>query len=375
MIPHQRVLCNFLFVSLICLWISVSFMPMRLKYAKPGLNKKQCPGFWAWTPENGLWRLLARLYIRWFELIHKPIIADKTESERRGNLDFNQENDKKPSKHRVSIIVAVYNAYDEVKNCIESIVCKTQYPYRLLIIDDASTDPRIHPLLQAYAAAFPHISVEFNNRNLGYTAVINKGIELAAPDDVVLLNSDTQVTEGWLEKLSRCAQDHPATATVTPLSNAAGVFSVPCRGIENRMPDALSIDQMGKLVERLSMGLRPKAPTGCGYCMYVTRSSINAVGGFDEKKFPAGYGEENDFCMRASRKGFVHLIEDATFIYHQRSASFGRRKKKIVSKGMARLRRLHPEYRYLVYKWLITDPLGEFRKRLRDALGKDEYMM
>jgi GT2 family glycosyltransferase len=270
----------------------------------------------------------------------------------------------------ITIIIPVYNAYEELRDCLESLVKKTQTPYRLLLIDDASTDVRIRPLLEKYEKAYPYVTTVLNSKNLGYTATINKGCLLAGSDDVVLLNSDTQVTCNWLKKMSDCAQSDPGVASVTPVSNAAGVFSVPVKNENNPLPANMSIDEMGDLVERLSLKIRPVVPTGHGFCMYVTRRGLDAAGGFDEKRFPQGYGEENDFCMRAGKKGFIHLIDDSTFIYHKRTASYKDEKKKIISKSMRALNVMHPDYKFLVLQWLNSDPLDEFRALLSDRLER-----
>lgn len=269
----------------------------------------------------------------------------------------------------VTIVIPVFNAYEDLKDCLNSVVLKTGHPYRLLIIDDGSTDPRITDLIESYSNAYPNIRAVYNDKNLGYTATINKGCRLAGSDDVVLLNSDTRVTDNWLAKLNACAKSENNIATVTPLSNAAGVFSVPEKNITNELRDWISIDEMGKLVEEQSFKLRPRVPTGNGFCMYVTRLALEVVGEFDEKNFPRGYGEENDFCMRAGQKGFIHLIEDSTYIYHKRSASFNKTKKKLMSGSMHKLYLIHPEYRYLVMKWLVADPLDGFRELLRDKVN------
>ncbi len=269
---------------------------------------------------------------------------------------------------RITVIVPVHNAHDAVKDCLESVIRWTAVPYRLLIIDDASTDPRIRPLLSAFARDAAHVRVFFNDENRGYTATINKGCRMAGTDDVVLLNSDTRVTQGWLAKLAACASSDSEIATVTPLSNAAGVFSVPLRNRVNPIPAGMSIDEMGRLVERMSMGLRPRVPTGNGFCLYVSRAALDAVGGFDAVNFPRGYGEENDFCMRAEKMGFIHVIDDATFIYHQRTGSGSAVKTAVLPECMARLHRIHPQYRIRVLQWLVDDPLDEFRRRLQTAL-------
>ncbi len=322
---------------------------------------------WSCGPKenNPVWRMLARLYVWWFQFLNRT--AESVSGETVPCGFFNTDT-VLTEGNKITIIVPVYNAYEELKNCLESVINKTRYPYRLLVIDDYSSDQRIRPLLQTYAATYSNICVKYNDRNLGYTATINRGCELAAPDDVVLLNSDTQVTLNWLRKLSDCVKISHRTATVTPLSNAAGLFSLPVKNRVNEIPDFLSIDDMGEMVERLSLGLRPRVPTGNGYCMYVTRNALNITGNFDEKRFPKGYGEENDFCMRASKRGFLHFIEDSTYIYHQRTASFKSLKKDIVTASMKTLTRLHPEYKYLVLKWIISDPLDDFRKILKKSI-------
>lgn len=271
-------------------------------------------------------------------------------------------------KRRVTIIVPIFNSYEEVKVCIENLVRNTTYPHSLLLIDDCSSDKRIWPLIQAYENTHQHVRSVRNATNMGYTATINKGCVLSRSDDVVLLNSDTQVTRGWLKRLAECARREDEVATVTPLSNAAGAFSVPINNSVNELPSYLSVDEMGRLVERLSKKLRPKCPTGNGFCMYVTRAALNEVGCFDAVSFPRGYGEENDFCMRATAKGFIHLIDDATFIYHKRTASFKTSKDQIVVESKVMLQKLHPEYKRIITKWLENDELKDFRRELAKAI-------
>jgi GT2 family glycosyltransferase len=312
-------------------------------------------------------KYLVRFYNWKNKFLHKSNHNRSINDPGEGSSSFFQ--DKKIKQMNITIIVPVYNAYEELKNCLESLIHKTQTPYRLLLIDDASTDVRIRQLLQRYERTYHYVITIFNIKNLGYTATINKGCVRAGSDDVVLLNSDTQVTQNWLKKMSDCAKSDPRVASVTPLSNAAGVFSVPLKNIDNHLPKFVSIDEMGDIVERLSLKKRPVVPTGNGFCMYVTRRALDAVGLFDENRFPQGYGEENDFCMRAGKKGFIHVIDDSTFIYHKRTSSYKYDKKKIISKSMCTLNVLHPEYKFMVLKWLTSDPLDEFRALLRKKLA------
>ncbi|MFO7838383.1 MAG: glycosyltransferase [Desulfosalsimonadaceae bacterium] len=276
-----------------------------------------------------------------------------------------------PAKKKITVIITVYNAFDEASACIESVLQKTSPRFRVLLLDDCSPDERIWPMLQSFAEAHPHVTARRNEENLGYTATINKGCRMAGEDDVVLLNSDTIVTARWLEKLAACAASAENVATVTPLSNAAGAYSIPKNQTVNAIPGSMSIENMAALVEKLSPRLRPQVPTGNGFCMYITRWALNAAGLFDEESFPRGYGEENDFCMRAMQKGFVHLIDDATFIYHKRSASFQETKKDIIRTSTKRLQQMHPEYKGLVSEWLKNDPLDDFRRHIQNVLKEE----
>jgi len=324
--------------------------------------------------ENFIIKQFYRFYILKYEILSKRK-RPKTGSENGGRTGFLSEKkhetiNNAPRQNRVTIVIPVFNAYTDLKACLGSVTNQTRHPYQLLIIDDGSTDHRIRQLLNTYTNSYPNITSIFNDKNIGYTATVNKGCKIAGSNDVVLLNSDTQVTHNWLNKLYDCAKSEGNVATVTPLSNSAGAFSVPQRNMMNELPDGISIDEMARLVEQLSPKLRPRVPTGNGFCMYITRSALEIVGGFDEKNFPRGYGEENDFCMRARKKGFIHLIEDSTYIYHKKSASFTGSKNKIIPGCIHRLNLKHPEYQYLIMKWLIEDPLDGFRAVLRENLKR-----
>lgn len=272
----------------------------------------------------------------------------------------------------ITIVVPIYDAFEAVSHCLEALARHSAVGTRVLLIDDASRDPRVGHLLAATAERDrgPVVEVLRNERRRGYTATVNRGCRQAGFDDVVLLNSDTEVTPRWLDKLAATARSRPDVATVTAVSNAAGAFSVPVRGRPNPLPAGMVGDEMARLVEEVSPRRRPPVPTGNGFCMLVRREALERVGPFDAANFPDGCGEENDFCMRATHAGFVHLVDDGTWIYHRGAASFGWRKRWLVARGTWRLRRLHPDYEARLARWLADDPVDELRRRLADALAR-----
>ena len=65
----------------------------------------------------------------------------------------------------------------------------------------------------------------------------------------------------------------------------------------------------------------PDLPTGVGFCLYLRRAMLDAVGLFDPA-FGLGYGEENDLCLRAARAGWRNLLADNAFVVHTGGRSF-----------------------------------------------------
>jgi GT2 family glycosyltransferase len=261
----------------------------------------------------------------------------------------------------VTVIVPVFNAYDDLIRCLESIQRHSRKDHSVFLVDDASSDERVWPLLQKWEADQKNFRALHNEVNLGYTRTVNRGCKLARSGDLILLNCDTIVTPRWIEQMSACAYSRPDVATVTAISNAAGAFSVPLKDAISPLPPGWSVDEMAALVEHLSPRIRPEVPTGNGFCMYLRAAARMIVGEFDSKHFPRGYGEENDYCLRASAAGLFNLIDDATYVFHKRSASFGATKAEIVKTSSATLDRLYPEYQRLISEWYRKDLLDPFR--------------
>jgi GT2 family glycosyltransferase len=244
----------------------------------------------------------------------------------------------------VAIVVPVYNSAHCVQRCLAALARWTGAPARLILIDDASDDPAV-PALLARAAAGANVCVRRNPRNLGYTRSCNLGIELAGRDDVVLLNSDTEVGPRWLERLREIARADATIGTVTAVSDNAGAFSVPELEHHCPIPAAWTLPEAQRALLHHAGGCLPELPTGNGFCMYVKRELFDRVGVLDAAAFPAGYGEENDLCQRAARVGFRHVIAGDVLVHHARSASFGdARRAALGAQGMAVLRARYPDY-------------------------------
>ncbi|MEO7062349.1 MAG: glycosyltransferase [Dokdonella sp.] len=244
----------------------------------------------------------------------------------------------------VAIVVPVYNAPDLVARCLDAVLAHTTGRARLIVIDDASPDPAIALLLARYAR-LERVRVLRNDSNRGFTATANRGITRAGAADVVLLNADAEVGPNWLQGLRRAAYADPQVGTATAVSDNAGAFSVPELEQANPLPDAWPFDVCARALWQHAGLAYPELPTGNGFCLYIRRAVIEATGLLDEAAFSQGYGEENDFCQRAARLGFRHLIAGNVLVRHARSQSFGEARRVALGRtGMAVLRERYPEY-------------------------------
>ncbi len=276
---------------------------------------------------------------------------------------------RRPMDHAplIDVVVPVYNAPDDVRRCVESVLDRTPPGYRLVLIDDASPDPRVAEVLRAIAGE-GHAQVEIlaNERNLGFTGTANRGFGLSRRD-VVLLNSDTIVTDGWLDALLRCAASDPTIGTITPWSNNAEILSYPRFCVNNAWPEGADPRPVADAFARAAVPSYPELPTGVGFCFFVRRALLDEIGGFDPA-FGAGYGEENDLCMRAAAAGWRNVLADDAFVLHTGGRSFERQKDALVPKNTATLLARHPGYLSLVHEYVAKDPLAPLRDAATIAL-------
>lgn len=266
---------------------------------------------------------------------------------------------------KLTIIISVYNAAEKLKNCLASIFAHTSLSddCRLLLIDDAGGEAALEDIYTGLES--PFAQVVRNPQNMGYTKSINRAISLCPGRDVILLNSDTMVSHDWVEKLQGHALSDPMIGTVTPVSNNAGEFSVP-KANENPIPPGLSHEAIASIVEECGKGKTFDVPTGNGFCLYIRSRLVEGIGLFDEINFPRGYGEENDFCMRAYYAGFRNIVALDTWIWHAGHSSFGASRAALENAGLDKLRALYPDYFSLIQKFQ-TDPT---LRQVRAAIGR-----
>lgn len=267
-------------------------------------------------------------------------------------------------KHSYDILIPIFNAYGDVKRCLQSVLRNTPTRHPIYLLDDKSTDPRILPLLREFALLNQNIRLFTSDKNQGFVKNVNRGFHLSQ-NSVVLLNSDTQVPAQWLERLEKCRESDSRIGIISPLTNYGSILAVPRMNARNSIPKGMSLDEYAKRIASLSLRRYPRIPTAVGFCMLITRETIKKIGIFNPV-FSPGYGEENDYCMRAWKQGIEVVCCDNAFVFHKGRASFNRtsKRKHIYFKNMETLHRLWPNYRGKVQAFIEENPLAEMQFRI-----------
>ena len=269
----------------------------------------------------------------------------------------------------LSVVVPVYNAADELRQCLESLQTSVQPGVAVLLIDDASTQAAVRDVLRHWQdMQLPGWRIVANESNLGFVGTANRGMRMA-DGDVVLLNSDTVTTPGWLEALERCLASDPAIATATPWTNNGEIVSLPAFCAANPVPP--EPQRVAEVIGQCGRPGYPELPTAVGFCMAISRRAIERIGLFDPDVFGKGYGEENDFSMRARQAGMRNVLCDDAYVAHLGNRSFGPLGLKPDESSMRRLLSRHPDYLQIVHDFISGDPLATRRNELLAAMERE----
>jgi GT2 family glycosyltransferase len=266
----------------------------------------------------------------------------------------------------VDVIIPVHRGRETTLACLASVMAHAAAGQRILVLADGVPD---RPLLAALAEHHRRGAIVLHESadNSGFPATVNRGLRLSAGHDVVLLNSDTVVTPGWLDRLRQAVHAAPDIGTATPLSNDATIFSYPRPNAVNPMPDADEIQAIASVAAQVNAGVTVDVPTGHGFCLFIRAECLAETGLLREDVFAQGYGEENDFCLRARDLGWRSVAVPGVYVAHVGSQSFNAARSDLIARNLAALNRLHVGYDRRVADWIAADPLHVLRRRIDRA--------
>lgn len=246
---------------------------------------------------------------------------------------------------KVTIVIPVYKDWSTLKLCISSLKSCVSDRNKVLLINDMGPDwENIENNILSEIESYENFQYFRNDKNLGFVKTCNRAVfELDhSENDILLLNSDTEVTPGFLEEMQSVLYAAEKHGVVCPRSNNATLLTIPVKNELNRNITA-SESYSVYLQIKDSLPKQQVMPTGVGFAFLIKRELIKQYGLFDEIYSP-GYNEENDFCMRINQYGFNVLMANRAYVFHHESRSFGEKKHKLDEEHARILSKRYPYY-------------------------------
>lgn len=223
----------------------------------------------------------------------------------------------------ISIVIVSWNTCEILRNCIKSIYINTKdLKFEIIVVDNASSDGSVEMLKQE----FPQVVLVENKENRGFAAANNQGLALAKGRYVLLLNSDTLVLDGTIQKTVKFADTLPEAAVVgCRVLNEDKTLQSSCFMFPSVLNMFLWIAGLSKLFPRNRFFGRERMTwwdwgnvrevdvlTGC--FMLIRQKALEQVGPMDEQFFM--YFEETDWCYRFKRAGWKVMFTPNGQIVH-----------------------------------------------------------
>jgi polysaccharide pyruvyl transferase CsaB len=266
----------------------------------------------------------------------------------------------------VSIVVVTHNSVEFVRPCLESIAAETSYPnYEVIVVDNASTDGTLEAIraqMASRAAGNPRVKVQELPANIGFAAANNAGAQAAAGDYLVLLNSDTIVTSGWLGRLLRHLQRNPEVGLVCPVTNFAGNEAM----IEIAYVSAEEMQTFAQELARSNEGRLLDIEVAPLFCAMARKALWNELGGLDER-FEIGMFEDDDLSLKVRKRGLRVAAAEDCFVHHFGQGSFAKLPRDAYEKVFGDNRRRFEE------KWKIAWKAHQTRPDVKPAFARRRF--
>lgn len=273
----------------------------------------------------------------------------------------------------IDVLIPVFNGVEYLPPLFESLIKDAGLKFRVFLIDDCSTDPRVFDLLCEFRDSNPniYIHVSRNDKNIGFVSTVNK-LVAASTNSFVLLNTDTEVPPGWLYRLMLPILMDSNVASTTPFTNSGTIFSFPDYLKDNAIYRGMSVSDVDAYFKMVSLDDTVfDVPTGVGFCMGINREVVDNIGMFDPV-FGRGYSEENDWCMRAVAVGYRHVHVTNLFVYHKHGGSFSTSEKSALQKRNHEiLLSRYPSYPQLVSECVSLDKSRNVRGLIKRVIDRD----
>jgi GT2 family glycosyltransferase/glycosyltransferase involved in cell wall biosynthesis len=226
----------------------------------------------------------------------------------------------------ISIVIPVYNALPLAKECLKSVFDQgSELTFEVIIVDNGSA-PEVEEWLRLAIKTHANVSYLRYAEPLGFARSVNAGAAVATGDVLIVLNSDTLVTVGWMDELHRILQADPSLGAITPTTNHAGEPAQMDFGtIDLSAVKALAVFAKRAANGKIAPSVLYLPQRLTFFCVAVRRNTWLEFGGLDEA-YRVGNFEDDDFCLRLRVAGYRLGVAQHVFVYHHNNATFNANK-------------------------------------------------
>ena len=222
----------------------------------------------------------------------------------------------------VSVIIVNWNTRDLLRNCLRSITDQTTVAHEIIVVDNASRDGSA----EMVRAEFPDVTLIANTENGGFAAANNQGLRISRGRTVLLLNPDTIILDGAIDKMLGWLDRHPGVGCVgCQVLEGPGVIQRTCFADPNLLDFVIVEFGLIRLAPWIPFFGRSwytnwdrrserQVDVVSGMFMLVPRAVMDRVGVLDDAFFV--YAEESDWCRRIRKAGYPCVFSPEAQIIH-----------------------------------------------------------
>jgi O-antigen biosynthesis protein len=260
------------------------------------------------------------------------------------------------------IVTPTWNNADYTVRCFESVFKNTEN-YKIIWVDNGSEKKDVEKVKNYLEENnVPHVAI-LNDENLGFVKGTNQGMNLAIEDNAdyaVLLNNDTEVYEGWLERMIAVADSRDKIGIVGPLASPSHGWQ-DINNLRKKRPDEFKDlleynndpESYAKLIKDTYDGKSVEVyPNVAFFCTLIKKEVLNDVGVLSED-YGLGFGDDDDYCSRTLDAGYKIYLAKDVFIFHNHRTTFKKNFSEEEIKKMGKINQEILKKKHRRYKDLI----------------------
>ncbi len=269
------------------------------------------------------------------------------------------------------VVLPISNARVALDACLASLARTLPGGSAVRIIDDASSDPQLEPMVRGWCER-SGLDARYQRQPSrsgvlrALKALLDDSDSVAADADVVVLGADAITCPSWLQSLATCAGSAPDVFSLVPWSNRDELAAFPQLRAPNPRPTQSDGDAIAAAARALAIEPPLDFPPSIGACIYLRRAALDQVGGLDSNSFHGSAGLD-DVCRRASALGWRHALCPSAYVARQddelpRNPESGDDRDRLLARW--------PDQRERIARCFLDDPMRGLRAKLQGEIDR-----